>query len=308
MNKTITLTTDFGLSDPWVGAMKGVILSINPDVSVVDISHGINPQNISEAGFVLSLACPYFDEGTVHVAVVDPGVGGKRRAILIETYRYFFIGPDNGIFSFVLDGRNSGELGEVRRVIELENKEFYRKGQKGTTSSTFHGRDIFAPVAAHVALGVDPAQMGCVINNPIILDTPQPTVTDDTLTGIVLYIDSFGNLITNISEALLDDLMNNAALGKNLPEFKVKGVVTRGLRRNYIQDETRDRGEDGSVPFALVGSGGNIEFALYRASAEKLLNARVGIKVTVRAISETNRRSETSGKTRGTRDKTRGIK
>jgi S-adenosylmethionine hydrolase len=148
--RIITLTTDFGLKDPWAGIMKGVILSINPGARVVDITHFVTPQNIIEGAFILSQSCPRFPAGTIHVAVVDPGVGGKRNPILVETEGFFLIGPDNGLFSLVL------EKERVKRVIRLTRREYFLPD----VSTTFHGRDIFAPVAAHLSLGVDPASFG----------------------------------------------------------------------------------------------------------------------------------------------------
>ncbi len=153
MQKIMTLTTDFGLKDPYIGAMKGAILSINPSVLITDITHMISPGNVLEGALVLSEAYKFFPKGTIHVGVVDPGVGGRRLPVLIETDRYSFIGPDNGLFSLAVRKE------KVRRVVRLSSRGYFLK----KVSSTFHGRDIFGPAAAHLSLGVDPGKFGNAI-------------------------------------------------------------------------------------------------------------------------------------------------
>jgi hypothetical protein len=190
-NRILTLTSDFGLSDVYVGVMKGAIAQINPHLTVIDLTHDISPQNIAAAEFCLLDAYRYFPDGTVHVAVVDPGVGSNRRAIAIEFRHGFLVGPDNGIFS--------GVLSQSRAIaaVELTQTQYWRTPKP---SNTFHGRDIFAPVGAHLASGVPLAELGRTIDLATLvqLDLPQLTHTSTGILGGIQYIDRFGNLVTNI--------------------------------------------------------------------------------------------------------------
>ena len=186
----ITLTSDFGLKDPYVAEMKGVILTINPKATLIDITHEVEKFNIRMAAFMLASAAPYFPQGTVHLAVVDPGVGTQRRAILMQTKKSFFVGPDNGIL--ILAAQNQG----IEHVYQLTNHTFMLP----KISSTFHGRDIFAPAAAHLDKGVQPSEFG-----PEIKDLTKPEFAsvkraNSSLIGEVMHIDGFGNIITNINE------------------------------------------------------------------------------------------------------------
>lgn len=191
--KIIALLTDFGYKDNFVGIMKGVILGINPQVNLVDISHGVKPQSIFEAYFLLKNSYKFFPKGTIFVAVVDPGVGSKRKSILIETNDYFFIGPDNGIFSFL-------ESHEIKNIVHLTNKEYFLK----PVSSTFHGRDIFAPAAGFLSKGVSPEELGTLIKSIKRVEIPKPRIEKDKLVGEIIYIDGFGNLISNISREVFN--------------------------------------------------------------------------------------------------------
>ena len=265
MERVITLTTDFGLKDPWVGAMKGAILSVNPRASVVDISHLVSPQNIIEGSFVLSAACGYFPDKTIHLGVVDPGVGTGRRPILIETDRFIFVGPDNGLFTSVM------EAGIVRRIVHLTSEDYFL----GDVSSTFHGRDVFAPVAAHVSLGVDLEKLGPSVDDPVRLDIPLPTRTGLVLNGIILYIDAFGNLITNISTNDLSSFKGAAEV-----DISIRGVTIRGISKTYSDNVTWEGGS-GKLR-ALVGSLGRLEIASPGASAKEALGVDVGGTVEVR--------------------------
>ena len=190
-NPLITLLSDFGISDEYVAVMKAAIAKVNPIVRVVDITHQIPAQSIVAARFCLMNAYPYFPSGTVHVAVVDPGVGGKRRAVAVEIAQGFIVAPDNGLLSGVLS-QNS-----VIAAVELTNPEYWLTSQPSTT---FHGRDIFAPVGAHLANGVSLQKIGPEINpeSLVKLDLPQCTQMDNSITGCIQYIDHFGNLVTNI--------------------------------------------------------------------------------------------------------------
>jgi len=188
----ITLTTDFGLSDPFVGIMKGVIATRAPQVPVVDVSHGIPPQAVVVGAFVLQQAAPYFPRGTVHVAIVDPGVGGQRRALCIETDAGCFVGPDNGVLSL------AAEAAGIRRIVELTEEQFFLSPR----SATFHGRDVFAPVAAALATSTPPGDLGIVRGDLVRVPMPTPVSDATGVHGEVLYVDHFGNLISNLPPAL----------------------------------------------------------------------------------------------------------
>jgi len=248
----ITLLTDFGTEDSYVGAMKGVILSINPDATIIDISHQIPPQDITAGAFVLSQAAPFFPKGTVHIAVVDPGVGGKRKPILIETDKYFFVGPDNGIFDIALQNER------IRRKIHLTNKNYFL----GYISSTFHGRDIFSPVAAYLSLGIDPALFGKKIKTLTSLDVKKPFAKDGKITGRIIHIDRFGNLITNIDEGLLKKVFKNRI-------FEVE--VCDNIIKRFVPSYTNAKQGE---PIGLIGSSGLMEIAM----REKNASIELGIK------------------------------
>jgi S-adenosylmethionine hydrolase len=265
--RIITLTTDFGLKDPWAGIMKGVILSINPGTRVVDITHLVSPQNVLEGAFILSQACPRFPEGTIHVAVVDPGVGGERNPILIETAGFYLVGPDNGLFTLVI------EKEKAKRVIRLTRREYFLE----EVSSTFHGRDIFAPVAAHLSLGVDPSSFGEPLKGPPrTIKLPRPIKGEGSVTGEVVYVDTFGNLITNISSR---DIVHLKGAGP--VEVIIKGMRIEGISKTYSKGAER---EGAQGPIALVGSSNLLEIACFRARASEVLGAGVGERVDMRVI------------------------
>lgn len=186
----ITLTTDFGLRDPYVASMKAVILSIQRDVLLVDISHDLPAHRVLPAAFLLRGVCPRFPAGTIHVAVVDPGVGGARRPVLVQTRQHFLVGPDNGLFGLLI--RDGGLKGAWR----LQNEKYFLS----SISRTFHGRDLFAPVAAHLAGGVPPEAFGPEIRDLQKIDYPLPRTRADRVEGEIIWIDRFGNCVTNISE------------------------------------------------------------------------------------------------------------
>jgi hypothetical protein len=257
----ITLMTDFGQKDAYVGAMKGVILGINPQATLVDLSHEIAPQAVEEAAYVLWTAYPYFPPGTVHVVVVDPGVGSDRRPIAIQTERAFFVGPDNGVFSYVLTAERSA------RVVHLTNPRYWRP----QVSSTFHGRDIFSPVAAHLSLGVPFGDLGEPIDDPVLLPLAQPERRADGVIGRVIHVDHFGNVITNLGP---EDLPAREGL-----VIEVAGQHIRGLSSTY------SAAQPGEL-VALWGSDGLLEIAVREGSAGGRLGIRVGDKVIVRATSD----------------------
>jgi S-adenosylmethionine hydrolase len=249
----ITLTTDFGLSDHFVGAMKGVILAINPHVELIDISHQITPFEIPEAGFLLSQAYRYFPKKTVHLVVIDPGVGTSRRPILVQAAGQYFVAPDNGVLSMIY----SREKHKVRHVTA---EKFFLK----PVSQTFHGRDIFAPVAAHLAAGAPPARFGKLISDYLRLQFEKPTRIGKRIwMGAVLKIDRFGNLITNfhISE---------------FPTVQTRPfVMAIGAQRLTHLARSYAEGNIGDV-FVIAGSSGYLEIASNQASAAKILGCAVG--------------------------------
>jgi len=273
MSTIITLTTDLGLTDAYVAAMKGVILGINPEVKLIDICHTIKPQNIPQAAFVLSTAYQFFPEKTIHVVVVDPGVGTKRRAIILRTPSADFIAPDNGVLSYVLQQCKSvkGRLINNRQQVELEpgiEAVTITKPQlwRSPVSPTFHGRDIFAPVAARLSLGSPPIDFGEAITSVTMLPLPYPhQAPDGSLVGHILNIDSFGNLITNIK-------------GGELPQ--TKRTITIGVGNQLISGLSRTYAE-GRGLLALIGSSGCLEVSLKGGNACAFLNAEVGNEVRI---------------------------
>ena len=208
-HRIITLTTDFGTSDAYVGVMKGVILGINLHVQIVDITHAVPPQDIHEAAFLIHSAHHYFPKGTIHVIVVDPGVGSDRRAIVCQIDGAFFVCPDNGILTYLLQTiENAEELSG--NVVAIQNQTYCLP----EVSNTFHGRDIFAPVAAHLSLGIPLDDIGLPAHNLIRFPMPPITISDGKLVGEIIKIDSFGNAITNISAAALRQVLLLMSFGR----------------------------------------------------------------------------------------------
>jgi S-adenosylmethionine hydrolase len=254
----ITLTTDFGTSDPFVGIMKGVIFRINPHAQVTDLSHGIPPQDIMPAALLLRHAIGYFPSGTVHVVVVDPGVGSSRNPLLIDFEGNYLIGPDNGVLSLALEGKRP------TRIIRLSNTTY----QLQPTSATFHGRDIFAPAAAHLSLGIAPEALGEPTDSFVRLSCRKPVRTEQAIIGEISYIDAFGNLFTNIHA---DHLPQR-------PRDKLKimfgAVSIQGLAHNYAAVAQGDY-------VALINSWELLEIAVCKDSAQKRSGAMIGDKVEV---------------------------
>ncbi|MCX7982530.1 MAG: SAM-dependent chlorinase/fluorinase [Syntrophales bacterium] len=208
----ITLTTDFGLIDPYVAQMKGVILSINPQVTLVDITHEIPPQQVKVASFVLGISFPYFPAGTIHVVVVDPGVGSERRGIIVCAGQHTFVGPDNGIFSSVLEKvKKTGY-----RIYHISNPPHI----SWLPSRTFHGRDVFAPVAAKLAMGAEPGEFGDEIGEITLLPFNEPKKRGNVIEAEVVYIDRFGNAVTNVSE-------NDLPAGFKIDHLMYKGEIAK---------------------------------------------------------------------------------
>ena len=254
----IALLTDFGTKDYFVGAMKGAILTINESVHLVDITHEIEPQNVVSAGFNLRACYKNFLVGTIFVAVVDPGVGSQRRAILVETDEYFFIAPDNGLLSFVF-----GETAHFR-VFELTNKQYFAR----EISSTFHGRDVFAPVAAHLSNGVKPDEFGREITDFVRFEENRPRrLSAAEIVAEIIAVDRFGNLITNLKR-------------EDLPENFVVEIGGRRIEKLNSFFAESPAGE----AFMIFGSAGFLEIAVFQGSAENLLEAAAGQEITVKAL------------------------
>lgn len=258
----ITLTTDFGDIDPFVGVMKGVILNIYPYAKIVDITHNISPQDISHANWTIQSSYNYFPHKTIHLCVVDPGVGSIRKAILIETKNYFFIGPDNGLFTNIL------EKEEVINIVELTEKKYWLPNYEGEIdpAPTFHGRDIFSPVAAHLAKGVLPKDFGNILQkeDPIKLPPNNLVKNQKGFIGIVKHIDHFGNIITNIPKSDITIEIHG----------KIKNVDFKGLVSSYSEGEPNKL-------IAINGSTGYLELSINSGNAAKLTKAQVGDKVEV---------------------------
>lgn len=260
MNRTISLITDFGDKDGYSGIMKGVILSINPDVNIVDITHQIMPQDIFQAAFVLNYSYPYFPEGTIHVVVVDPGVGGQRSIIALKTPTSFFVGPDNGVFTLILEQEKniSG--------VYLENRKLFLP----KVSQTFHGRDIMAPIAGHLSLGVPITELGSALKPEKIKRISLPGVESSVtgqVTGSVISIDRFGNLITNINEKMLKTFLK--PFDPDRLKIYAGNLCITGLSSSY---DSVNKGE----PLAIMGSHGMVEISVCCASAQSCFSMDKG--------------------------------
>jgi S-adenosylmethionine hydrolase len=259
-NAIITLLTDFGTADYFVGAMKGVILSAQPEVTFVDISHEIPPHDVTTAAFTLLACYRDFPVGTIHLAVIDPGVGSERRPIAISAGGYNFVGPDNGLFSHVLDRESEA------RVFRLNRQEHFRAGP----STTFHGRDIFAPVAGALASGMAISELGDEINDPVRLAPLASCIFegDGVWNAAIIHIDRFGNCVTNLAREALPAHVAGALT------IDVNGRTITKVHRCYA-DAANDQ------LFAIWGSAGFLELSAYCASAAQRLEASCGDPVRV---------------------------
>jgi S-adenosylmethionine hydrolase len=274
----ITLLTDFGTRDEYVGVMKGVILSITPLVTIVDISHGVPPQDISRAAYLLEGYHCYFPPGTIHVVVVDPGVGGSRSILAVKTEQYTYLVPDNGVLERIVD-----EL-QPQTVVRVENREIFL----ADVSRTFHGRDIFAPVAARLAQGMDAAELGSTVVWPDIvrLDVPRAVVTaSGRIEGSVITFDRFGNAVTSIRRDHLEQLASRC--GCREIEVWSAGRCIAGLSQSYEAAPV-------SKPLAIIGSRGYLEIGLNRGSAKEALDLSVGDPVAVRGVPPGSRPCEST--------------
>jgi hypothetical protein len=276
VSSIITLTTDFGVDDAYVAVMKGVILSINPEANIVDITHSVEPRNIRQAAFILGYTYRYFPKKTIHVAIVDPGVGSERRGVVLKTPSALFVAPDNGVLSYVVDELSSNEdltvqysqdqysvnLRKGLEAVAITEPHFWRH----PVSTTFHGRDIFAPVAAALSLDISPYELGGEITSLQIFPIPKPFVDyQGNLAGNVLYVDHFGNLITNVKKSDLP--------GKDIL-IEAAGHLIQGITDYYAEGEEL---------MAIIGSSGYLEISLKNGNAADFLNIELGdeIKVTL---------------------------
>lgn len=255
----ITLTTDFGVTDGYVGAMKGVILRLAPNVTLIDISHAVNPHDVRHGARILATAAPEFPEGTIHVAVVDPGVGSSRRGMALRTENAFFVGPDNGLFSPF--------LGSKVACVELTNRATHQRH----VSHTFHGRDVFAPVAAHLANGMSISELGPPLTDPIYLVEPEPARTEGGwLVAEVVYVDRFGNLVTNLGP-LHGEQLESASIRV------VIGDIGVPFARTYSDVAVGEL-------LALIGSSGYLEIAVRTGRASDFIAMGIGAVVKVWGI------------------------
>jgi S-adenosylmethionine hydrolase len=264
----VTLTTDFGIADGTVGMMKGVILGINPDASIVDLTHTVPPQAIPRAAYVLRRAYQYFPQGTIHVVVVDPGVGTDRRPIALHASHASFVAPDNGVLTYVLDDLSAAD--PPPRLVHLDHPAYWLP----QVSNVFHGRDIFAPVAAHLSLGTAIEDLGPPIDDPVRLPAPHLSRQPGEITGQVMYIDHFGNLLTNIPAADLSSLGNTLTTS-------VGRTQIRGLSPTFAHGSAEQ-------PIAYIDSSGHLAIAAVNASAQDLLESHVGERVQVTSRHATN--------------------
>ena len=249
--RIITLTTDFGIGDYDTGVLHGVILGITPDARLVDLTHAIPAHDIRAAAIILGRAVPYFPPGTIHMAVVDPGVGTNRRGIAARLGEQYFVGPDNGLLTLMLQ---RAEL--PLEIVQLDRPAFWL----AQVSPIFHGRDIFSPVAAHLARGVALAELGTAIHDPVLLDIPRPQPTDQGWRGEVIQIDAFGNLATNLEK-------QHARAGSRT--VRIGGVEIHGLVCTFGD------GKPGDL-VALFDSSDRLSVCEVNGSAARLLNAHLG--------------------------------
>ena len=246
----VTLTTDFGTRDPYVGIMKGVLATRAPAATLIDVTHGVPPRDVLAGALVLRHAVPYFPAGAIHLAVVDPGVGGPRRALCVETTHGFLVGPDNGLLSL------AAPAGDILRIVHLTEQRFFLS----PPSRTFHGRDVFAPVAAALATGTRPSALGVEVAGLERLDVPAVRGEGTTLHGQVLYVDHFGNLVTNVPAAVVE--------GRDVV-VHFRDTAVHGLSTSYAA------GVPGEA-VAVIGSWGLLEIAVRDGDARVTLGASIG--------------------------------
>jgi hypothetical protein len=252
--KQIVLLTDFGLTDQYAGIIKGVIRKISPEISITDLTHSIQPQNIKQAAFILRNSYKYFRYETIFLSVVDPGVGSERRAIAMQTENYFFVAPDNGLLSFIIENE------KIVNLIELTNENYHLKDK----SNTFHGRDIFAPVSAHLGNGTDIIQIGKKINPEKIIKLKplKLEISNDCITGEIIYSDNFGNLITSIPSNIINYDYANI-------KISIGNKVINKISKTYSDVKP-------GMLIAYIGSSGYLEIGLNLSSLADKINYKIG--------------------------------
>lgn len=255
----IALLTDFGPFDAYAGIMKGVILGINPDAKLVDITHHVSPQNVDEGAFILNNAHRFFPEHTLFTVVVDPGVGSKRKILLVKAENQLFLAPDNGILKYIFYAHPDAE------VFHINNEEYFLP----VISSTFHGRDIFAPVAGHLSAGVLPSRMGERISDFIRGEVHLPEISEQQITGEILYFDHFGNAVSNIDRRAL----------RHFKSFNIQIGETNFSKLSVSYSDIK-AGE----PLAIIGSNNTIEISINRDSARERLSLKQGDRVEIRNL------------------------
>jgi len=256
----ITLLSDFGLRDSYVAEMKATILSICPEACIVDISHEVRKFNIRMGAFLLARAARYFPKGTIHVAVVDPGVGTERRPIIVESKRSFYVGPDNGVL--MLSAQREG----IKHVYVIKNPKYMLR----EVSRTFHGRDIFSPAAAHLANGVPPSEFGPEIFNPVAPSFIEPKISEDLIEGEIIHIDDFGNLVTNIS---YDEMKSLDIREGDQLTIKLRGrAFDIKLCTAYSEVQLHK-------PLAIIGGCGLLELSVNQGNASKYFNVEIGERI-----------------------------
>jgi len=261
----ITLLSDFGMRDPYVAEMKGVILSIDPHAVLVDITHEVKKFDVRSGAFILANSAQYFPAGTIHLAVIDPGVGGERRPIIVETEKSIYVGPDNGLL--ILSALKEG----VKRVVHITNERYFREN----ISKTFHGRDVFAPIAAHLARGEETSMFGKEVSDYFIPSFAEPRVNGKRIIGEILHIDDFGNIVTNIPEEVL--------LRRERLESANISFCLGGKKRKVKLRETYCHAEAGT-PLALIGSHGFLELSVSLGSAEKMFRTTTGEPIEIHLL------------------------
>ncbi|MFH1757295.1 MAG: SAM-dependent chlorinase/fluorinase [Pseudomonadota bacterium] len=257
----VTLITDFGLMGEYAGAMKGAILNVNPRCQVVDITHQVAAQDVLQASFILKNTYPYYPVGTVHIVMVDPGVGTQRKPVVLKKEGHFFVGPDNGVFTFVLSGEKNDGYEITRQKLFLS-----------PLSPTFHGRDIFAPVAGHLSLGMDARRLGPRLKEFIRVEWPRPEIKGKQLVGRILFADAFGNLITNISRGEYGPQIGDRP-------WQIKG---KSWRIDRLQETYPD--VHPGQPLALFGSAGLLEIAVNRGNAQLNLGLKPGDLISINRL------------------------
>lgn len=256
MSGIITLTTDFGTRDGFVAQMKGVISQIDPTAALVDVTHDIEPFSVLEGALVLKGLAGYFPRGVIHLAVVDPGVGSGRRGIVLKAEGRLYVGPDNGLFSLILSAVLSWEAREIQNLAYM----------LPNPHPTFHGRDVFAPVSAHLSVGQSFEDVGPVVYDPVTFRLPEPEINNQYIQGEVIYIDRFGNLTTNIESGMLNRAIRSVQVGN---------TIIRGLNRFFGEAPE-------GHPLALINSFGFLEIAVNRGNAAGDLGIRKGEHALVR--------------------------